>query len=89
VTGGDVIDAVLSERHLTERDQQRAARYWREILEWVKPDHEWMPISPLERAEILAELETQARINRALIAALLEAHARRPAHFRLVAEGER
>jgi hypothetical protein len=89
MTGGDVVDLVLRNAMLSESDQCEAARRWVELLQSVKPEQAHMPISPLEHAQLKAALEQQARVTRGLLAALSDAKARNPAHFRLVAEGGR
>jgi hypothetical protein len=79
----------LANETLTHDERGRVIRYWGDLVQHVKPDQGYMPISPVELAKMRSELEAQGLAVRVLLAAIADAKARRPIHFRVVEAGGR
>jgi hypothetical protein len=80
MTPGDVQEEILGMRdglRLDFEDEGHAIVVWGSLIQRLKPDQGYMPMSP-------EEVERARRILRWVSAALETAHARRPAHLRPV-----
>lgn len=91
MTFGDVQDMILFNDALREdREVQDAAIILTgDLSSKHKPERTWMPISPVERVAVIRDLEVRLAAARAVLAALGDARARRPAHFYVVTKGGR